>query len=51
MKSDDITYMWHLKYDTKELIYETEIGLEKENRFLVAKGEVEWGRDTLGAWD
>ena len=23
---DDITQMWNLKYDTNELIYETEIG-------------------------
>ena len=33
----DITYLWKLKYDTNEFIYETEI--ESENRQVVAKGE------------
>ena len=32
----DITYMWNLKYDTNELIYETETDTGIENR-LVAK--------------
>ena len=32
--------MWNLKYDTYELIYETDI----ESRFVVAQGEVGWGR-------
>ena len=35
----DITYMWNLKYDTNELIYEIERLTEAENRFVVAKGE------------
>ena len=43
----DITYMWNLKYDTKELIYETAI----ENRLVVGKGEGEWERDGFGVWD
>lgn len=36
----DITYMWHLKYDTSKLIYVTEINLlrDVENRPVVAKG-------------
>lgn len=36
----DITYMWHLKYDTSKLIYVTEINLlrDVENRLVVAKG-------------
>ena len=29
--------MWNLKYDTNELIYETETDIE--NRLVVAKGE------------
>ena len=39
--SCDITYMWNIKYDTKELICETfRIRLTNiENRFVVAKGE------------
>ena len=45
----DITYMWNLKYDTNELIYETET--DSENRLVVAKGEGQWGRDVLGVWD
>ena len=35
----DIAYMWNLKYDTNELIYEIERLIEAENRFVVAKGE------------
>ena len=26
---DDITYIWNLKYDTNELIYKTEIDLQR----------------------
>ena len=32
----DITYMWNLKYNTSELIYETDT--QTENRLAVAKG-------------
>ena len=32
-----ITYMWNIKYDTNEPIYETET--DTENRLVVAKGE------------
>ena len=46
MKSDregqipyDITYMWNLKYDTNEHIYETETDSQTEHRPVVAKGE------------
>ena len=36
----DITYMWNLKYDRNELIYETRNRLTGiENRHVVAKGE------------
>ena len=44
----DITYMWNLKYDTNELIYETET--DSENRLVVAKGEGQWGREGLEVW-
>ena len=45
----DITYIWNLKYDTNELIYETETDSQTENRLVVAKGGQ--GRDGLGDWD
>ena len=37
----DITYMWNLKYDPNEFVYETEIDrlIDKENRLMIAKGE------------
>ena len=35
----DITYMWNPKYDTNELIYETETLTDRENRLVLAKGE------------
>ena len=41
----DITYMWNLKYDTNELIYEKEIDPQIENRLVVAKGK--WGEGGL----
>ena len=38
--------MWNLKWDTKELIYGTEIDSDIENRLLVVKtegvGETDW---------
>ena len=34
----DITYMWNLKYDTKELIHKIETGSDIENRLVVVKG-------------
>ena len=43
--------MWNLKYDTNELIYETEIDSQTQNRLVVAKGKAMWGRDGLGVWD
>ena len=47
----DIAYMWNLKYDTNEFIYETEKDSDTDNRLLVAKGEEGWGRDGVGVWD
>ena len=35
----DTTSMWNLKYDTNELIYETERLEDIENKFTVTKGE------------
>ena len=46
-ESHDITFMWYLKYDTKEPIYVTEIDMDTDKRLLLANGEgdggaVEW---------
>ena len=35
----DITYKWNLKYDTNELIYETNRLTDIENKLVVAKGD------------
>ena len=32
-----IIYMWNLKYDINELIYETEIASDTENKLMVTK--------------
>ena len=44
----DITYMWNLKYDTNEPIYETkrESWTQRTDRWL-PRG---WGRDGVGGW-
>ena len=47
--TNNVTYMWNLKYDTNELIYKTEADSQTENRFVVAKGKREW--DKLGVLD
>ena len=39
----DITYLWNLKYNANELIYETETGSDIEKRLVVAKGEGQQG--------
>ena len=42
----DIIYMWNLKYDTNEPIYETNSLMDIENRLVVASGErVGWGME------
>ena len=46
-KPYDITYVWNLKYDTNESIYETETESQTQNRLVVAKrvgggGRMEW---------
>ena len=43
-----ITYMWNLKYDTNEFVYETERLTDIENRLVVTKREA---GDGLGVWD
>ena len=43
----DITYMWNLKYDTNEFIYETVL-TDTENRPAVAKEE-EGGEGRTGS--
>ena len=40
--------MWNLKYDTNDLICETETDSQTENRLVIAKGG---GRGELGVWD
>ena len=47
----DITYLWNLKQDTNELIYQTETGSPIENKLIVTQGEKGCGRDKLGVWD
>ena len=41
----DVTYMWNLKYDTNEPIYETESQTYKTDLWLPR------GREGLGVWD
>ena len=43
--SYDITYMWNLKYDTDQHIYETKTDTDIENRVVVDKGEGGEGRN------
>ena len=45
----DITYIYNLKYDTNERIYETETDSQRENKLVVAKGG--GGREWLRVWD
>ena len=42
----DITYMWNLKYDTNELIYETKLYSQKQRKDLWLL----WVRDEMGVW-
>ena len=48
----DITYMWNLKYDTNELIYEIEIDSQTQRTdLLLLRGKNSWERDGLGVCD
>ena len=44
---NDSIYMWNLKYDINELIYETEIASDTENKFMVTKVERGWGKGQI----
>ena len=47
----DITYMWNLKYDTNEPIYETETESRTQRiDWWLPRGR-EWERVGLGVWD
>ena len=47
----EITYMWNLKCDTNEPIFETETdSTDVENRLVVAEEGWEWERDGVGGW-
>ena len=43
--------MWNLKYNTHELIHETNRLKDVENKLLLTRGRGERGRDGLGIWD
>ena len=45
----DINYMWNIKYDTNEPIYETNRFTDIEKKLVVTKGE--YRKDRLGVWD
>ena len=42
--------MWNLKYDTNELIYETETDSQTQRTYLWLPRGREWGRDGVGVW-
>ena len=45
-----ITYMWNLKYDTYQLIYEIETESQMQRTDLWLPREKGAGRDGLGVW-
>ena len=49
--SYDITYMWNLKYDTNEPIYEAETDSQTQKTNLWLPRGKGGGRDKLGVWD
>ena len=45
-----LSLMWNLKYDTNELIYETETDSQRTDLWLPK--QMEWGgADGVGVWD
>ena len=47
----DIIYMWHLKDDTKETIYDTETDSQGHREQICGcQGVESWVRDGLGGW-
>ena len=47
----DIAYMWNLKYDRNQPIYETETNSQVWKTDLWLPRGSGWGRDQLGVWD
>ena len=47
----DITYMWDLKYDTNEHIYENRNIHRYREQTCGCQGGGEWGTEGLGVWD
>ena len=47
----DITYMWNVKYDTNEHIYETETDSQTQRTDLLLPRGMWWRRDGLGIWN
>ena len=45
---DDIIYMWNLKYDTNEPMYEKETDSQTKEQTGGFKEGGEWGREGLG---
>ena len=44
--------MWNLKYNTSEIIYETETDSQTQRTdWWLPQGRGEWGREGLGVWD
>ena len=43
--------MWNLKYDTNELVYETETDSQTQGADLRLPRGRGWGRDGVGVWD
>ena len=47
----NIIYTWNLKSNTNECPFKTETDSDIENKLVVTKEEMEWGRHKLGIWD
>ena len=50
-KPYDITYMWNLKYDTNELLWNGNWLTDVENTLVVANGVGGLRKDELRVWD
>ena len=48
--TNDITYLWNLKYDTKEIIYKTETDVGHRKQTCGCQGGGSWGRNGVGGW-
>ena len=47
----DVSYMWKLKYDTNEPIYEKQIDSQRKQTCDCQEGRREWGRKDRGVQD